>query len=201
PPLLGVLKANFSDGNECTAFNESALNYFSESASIKTVVLHARWALSVEGSRYSPETGIPYELEDTLNELPASASNEAVVELGLDRVIAQLVDAGKQVIIVDSVPEIGFSVPRIIMNNLLWGKNNDVRPTRASFNERQLSTQRIFSRLRQKYPDTVFIKPADKLCDEFCQIELADDLLYFDDDHLSNLGAGLVAEQIKAYIR
>lgn len=197
PPLLGVLKTNIGGGKACLEFNQSVLALIESSASVTTVVLHSRWALSVEGSRYGAEKGPKYVLADTTTD--EALLNVDVVERGLLRTVRALVAANKKVIVIASVPEIGVSVPKVIVNNLFWGKDRDIRPLRSDFTERQIRVNKVLSSLANQYPDLPIIFPAASLCDDsHCQIALDGEPLYFDDDHLSNLGARLVLKQLES---
>lgn len=197
PPLLGVLNTNFSKSAACLDYNNAVINYLTQQDSIKTVVLHARWALSIEGTRYGMEQGPRYVLKDTLGDLPDSSLNAAVVEKGLGRVIDTLSSAGKQIIVIEGVPEIGVSVPRILANNLLWGKDRDISQPLTAFKERQANTQKIFLKLSRLYPSVQFIRPADEFCQERCKVQRSGEPLYFDDDHVSDVGAELILQPLK----
>jgi peptidoglycan/LPS O-acetylase OafA/YrhL len=199
PPILGVLKKNISDGEECLSFNDEAFRLILSNNSIKTVFLHARWALSVEGTRYMSERGVNYVLVDVENE-SLHLTNADIVERSLNRTLRGLLLAGKKVVIIASVPEVGFSVPKVAANNLFWGKSRDIRPSIKAFVHRQSMTNQIFETLKASYPMVEFIYPSDKLCDaSVCHIMLEGESLYFDTNHLSDLGSGIVVEQLKNF--
>jgi peptidoglycan/LPS O-acetylase OafA/YrhL len=200
PPMLGVLKANLGDGEACLQYNQAVFEQIEKMSSVDTVVLHARWALSVEGSRYGSEGGPNYVLEYTDN-AREGLSNVQVVALGLERTVKQLMALGKRVIVIAGVPEVGVSVPKVLVNNMFWGKNRDIAPSARAFSERQLSTNEIFKVMQNKYPALLVVHPSNVLCDErVCHIAREGEPLYFDDDHLSDLGAGLVVEQLIPHI-
>ena len=120
---------------------------------------------------------------------------------GLERTVARLQASGKKVVVVASVPEVGSSVPRVVVNNLFWGKNRIITPTMEAFNTRQAATYRILAELSAQFPELVTVYPAASLCDNtLCHITLEGEPLYFDDDHLSDLGAGLVVKQIMPHL-
>lgn len=200
PPLLGVLKSNTGDGEQCARFNDAVFQAIMRTPSIDTVVIHARWALSIEGTRYAPEKGPRYILKD-MSRLGEALTNAEVVRAGLERTVARLQASGKKVVVVASVPEVGSSVPKVVVNNLFWGKNRNITPTIEAFNARQAATYRILAELSAQFPELVTVYPAVSLCDNtLCHITLEGEPLYFDDDHLSDLGAGLVVKQIMPHL-
>ena len=81
PPLLGVLKSNTGDGEQCARFNDAVFQAIIRTPSIDTVVIHARWALSIEGTRYAPEKGPRYILKD-MSRLGDALTNAEVVRAG-----------------------------------------------------------------------------------------------------------------------
>ncbi len=200
PPIEGVLKRNLADGQACLGFNEEVLSFLVGNSQISTVVLHARWALSVEGTRYGAESGPNYELVDTLSSKP-STNNANVVDVALNRTISQLLAAGKKVVLIAGVPEVGVSVPRVMENNLFWGKKRDIRPSFDNFSVRQASTNRILQTISERFPEVQLIYPSSVLCDdEYCAIALNGHPLYFDDDHLSDLGAKLLLKSVRSLL-
>jgi peptidoglycan/LPS O-acetylase OafA/YrhL len=195
PPMPQVMRVGNSGGQQCLDFNDEVMQFISRHKSIKTVVLHARWALSVEGTRYGAEQGPPYVLSDT--SMSERVSNEYVVRRALERVVAQLLAMDKRVVIIASVPEVGSSVPKVVANNLFWGKTFDIRPRISDFNVRQKHTYAILSSIKSTFPNVAVVYPADVLCGlEYCRIMDGDNPLYFDDDHLSDSGAALVFRQV-----
>lgn len=198
PPLPGVLKTSISDGVDCLDFNDSVLNYIQSTGSIKTVLLHARWPLSVEGTRYLTEQGPKYELK---YEGQTGLSNAEIVSLSLHQLVSQLVAKDKNVIIVSAVPEVGYQVPKVMANNLFWRKNFDIRPQSSQVKERQASTIAILKSIDAKFPSVSVIYPENRLCsEEVCRISEDGKPLYFDDDHLSDQGAEIVLGPLKGKI-
>lgn len=195
PPMPKVMKVGSSGGQQCLDFNEEVMRFISRHNNIKTIVLHARWALSVEGTRYGAEQGPPYVLSDVA--MPERVSNASVVRLALERLVAQLLVMDKKVVMIASVPEIGSSVPKVVANNLFWGKSFDIRPRVSDFEIRQKSTYAILSDIKSTFPDVDIVYPAEVLCGlEHCRIMEGENPLYFDDDHLSDNGATLVFRQV-----
>jgi len=195
PPVPNVLKVGAGGGHQCVEFNQEVLEFIKNKKSITTVVLHARWALSVEGSRYGAEQGPAYVLADTTTS--EKLSNVEVVDRALNSLIAELQAANKSVVIISSVPEVGSPVPKVVANNIFWGKSLDVRPLWTDFIQRQENTHKIFSKTTSRYSNLRIVYPEEVLCRaDFCRIMDGDTPLYFDDDHLSDHGAAMVVKQL-----
>lgn len=129
--------------------------------------------------------------------MPERVSNASVVRLALERLVAQLLVMDKKVVMIASVPEIGSSVPKVVANNLFWGKSFDIRPRVSDFEIRQKSTYAILSDIKSTFPDVDIVYPAEVLCGlEHFRIMEGDNPLYFDDDHLSDNGATLVFRRV-----
>jgi peptidoglycan/LPS O-acetylase OafA/YrhL len=199
PPMPNVLKVGAGGGSRCVDFNQEVLEFVKSKKSIVTVVLHARWALNVEGSRYGAEQGPVYVLADkTASE---NMSNEAVVDRALNSLIAELLAANKSVVIISSVPEVGSSVPKVVANNIFWGKSLDVRPSWSGFTQRQKKTHEILSKIESRYSSVRVVYPEKVLCGtSFCRVMDGDTPLYFDDDHLSDHGAAMVVRQLEGLL-
>lgn len=193
PPLPGILKTNFDSGKRCLDHNGAALEYILRNDTIKTVVLHARWALSVTGTRYGNEKGPSYIIKDVNAENTISAEgNGAHINSAFQRLVKNLVAANKDIIVIGSTPEVGLNVPRVLANNVFWNKTRDIRPTVGEFLERQDETNKILAGLTSLGVKQV-IDPSAMFCDKtHCQIAEDTHPLYFDDNHMSDLGASRV---------
>lgn len=202
PPLPGILKTNFASGPRCLAANEATLDYILNNQELTKVILHARWALSVEGSRYGAEGGKEYILTDTLADNGNTSTNYEHVSSSLKRLVETLTNAGKEVIIIGSIPEFGHNVPRIVANNLQWGKDKQIRPTISEFLKRQSRVTSLLNSLSEDYETTKIVFPHEVLCDaKACRaVDANANLLYLDDDHVSEVGALEVAQLIKAFL-
>jgi hypothetical protein len=75
---------------------------------IRTVLLHARWALYTEGYRTPPEPGPPVLLSSSRR----VEDNPAEFERLFRGTLAELRRRRLRVVIIASVPEVGPSVPR-----------------------------------------------------------------------------------------
>jgi peptidoglycan/LPS O-acetylase OafA/YrhL len=190
PPLVGVDRAG--EGDRCSAFNDAVLDRIVADASLSTVILAARWALSAEGLRYKQEPGDTVLLNDVDSRTSSLAENRAVFGRGLIRTLTALREAGKRIIVVGPVPEIGYDVPKALAVQQRNGAGRDIAPTLEEFMQRQAFVLPSLSRAAEAFGATLVL-PHQVLCDvQHCAIERDGRILYFDDHHLSLAGARLL---------
>lgn len=206
PPLLGVMKHGVGDGQQCMDFNNAVISYIESQPAIEVVLLHARWALSINGTRYAPEQGPQYLLEDVRTKGDAQRvpykgqlnDNARVARLALEDMVERFQASGKRVVIIGAVPEVGVSVPKVTANNLFWGKDWDIRPSLEKFLSRQVKVASIFGELETRFPSLLVVNPVNALCDkDYCHVMQDGNPLYFDDDHVSRTGADQIVRQLK----
>jgi hypothetical protein len=179
PPLLDVTTPR----PECRAFNASVLAQASR-PEIREVILEARWAKYAEGSTYGDEPeGHVVLSDDGAND---GAGNHAVFARGLARTVKAL--AGKKIIIVASVPEIGWPVPAVLARERL-AKMHVAPPKEDAYLERQKFVMATFAQL-QRDDGVVLIYPHQVLCGSGeCAVSRNGIPLYRDEHHLSVYGA------------
>ena len=182
-PALGIDR----NGSGCSRANAAILESFLSKPSIHIVVLSGRWALWAEGVPYKHEGGHPLIMTDASG---ARIDNHKGLAAALERTVAKLVAAGKQVWIVGPIPEIGYDVPRALyFNSLGISRSLDIRPTLKEFNDREGFVLKLIASITKKYQTRV-IWPHRYLCDTgFCQVEKDDRALYIDDHHLTRFAA------------
>ena len=137
PPLMGesIEDQDAARTQECRAMNEAILNLLSRDDSIRTVVLAAHWSLYATGVRYRRNVG-EGRLGDNRTEPGSAATNEAVFRRDLDEMVTMLARAGKEVVIVGPVPEVGHPVPWVLALAVWHGRNLDIRPALDEFETR-----------------------------------------------------------------
>ena len=194
PPIPGVLKVDSATGQPCLKSNYAIHDYIQQDNQIKTVILHARWALSVDGSRFGVEKGPDYNLQDTES---GPGSNYDHVYRSLGRLINDLNNRNIRVVLMGPIPEMGHNVPRLSANNIQWGKNREIRVTLDEFLKRQASVFDLLNRLKGQYSNVDVFLPHTSLCgNTYCEILENENLLYLDDDHLSTEGAIKVSDAL-----
>ncbi len=185
PPLLG---ADRLDVSGCRAFNDEALK-IALRKNISEVILDARWGKDAEGSAYGGEPHGRITFVDDQSTGPPEPNNRAVFARGLERTVKALAGAGKKVVIVASVPEIGWAVPPVLAR-LQFAKNYGT-PTIAKslYLQRQKFVFDELAHLKSVYGVTV-IYPDQILCPgDACKVTLNGLPIYRDEHHLTVKGA------------
>ncbi|HZP76291.1 MAG TPA: acyltransferase family protein [Pseudolabrys sp.] len=184
-PELGVDRPH----GGCDGVNELVADYLVSTASIRTIILSGRWGLWADGTAYKNEPGAGARLVLTTAS-GAVIDNRAGFSAGVERAVAKLRAAGKQVWLVGPIPEIGYNVPRsLYLNSLGVLPAVDIRPTRAEFNARQSAVLPLLARLADQYHAHV-VWPHSVLCDDrLCQVAKDGRPIYVDDQHLTRPAA------------
>jgi hypothetical protein len=162
---------------------------------LKTIILVGRWSLLANGTRYKKESGEPVRLRDTLAGEGATSSNEALFDLGLRRTVSALTGMGRRVVIVETVPEVGFEVPSAYLIAAITGRDVQtlIAPTVEEYGERNAVANSVFASLSENGAVEI-ISPATALCDEqMCAVTARGVPLYRDSNHLSTFGARYLA--------
>ena len=195
-PLLDI---DFSVGTPleyCYRQNDRIVNYIEQHPEFRTIILASRWALYTSGTRYKTEEGSSPILSDIEPGANVSASNIYLVNVGLNRMVEALTRMNREVVIVSSIPEIGFDVPSSYSIALRTGRdiNDIIAPTTQEYLDRNAAAIAIFSGIERKYKNVKVIDPVQLLCDEQkCKVIEDRYPLYRDDDHLSTFGAKFVS--------
>jgi peptidoglycan/LPS O-acetylase OafA/YrhL len=140
---------------------------------------------------------------DILRSYPNVSSKETsamAYEAGLQRTIKALIDAGKQVIVVKSIPLIRVSSTSVCAaSNLVIQRRRleACRPQRKDVQKSRENYDLALNRALKDFPDVAIFDTMAYLCDEqYCYAEKRGVLLYNDSMHLSNAGSELVAVEL-----
>jgi peptidoglycan/LPS O-acetylase OafA/YrhL len=189
-PALGVESSRSSD---CDKVNRKGLAAIEATPSISEVILAGRWAMSADGRPAPHEDGATEFITDKDHKTYSLASNAIVFANGLDALVAKLTADHKKVIIISSVPEIGWPVPETLARIAVSHSALDIRPTVAEFRARQAAVLKTFADLHRKYGVTV-VYPDSILCASGrCMVRSNGLPIYIDPDHLTQAGARLLA--------
>jgi peptidoglycan/LPS O-acetylase OafA/YrhL len=156
----------------------------------RVVVLVARWAV------FASEVRSPGDFGKSMSLHSVSGSKETVpFGVALTDTVRYFQSFGIKVLVVGSVPEIDFDVPDALTRKLWYGA--EVRTTSfASFANRQQMVMEALDAMQRATGASV-VYPHRTLCDNaHCRAIANERALYIDDDHLSPLGAQLVAPVI-----
>jgi len=206
PPLTSV---DPTDRQSTSALSCKALrnNLFSDEAiqSLpKYIVVLARWPLLIEKERYVNSDGYKesgsswvWDIGST-SERGYSESMGDVIVTSLERYIS----AGKTLVIVYPVPEMGWSVPEYLAkaeHSKVGLSNESASESYDRFLERNKNAYSVLDSVG-KGGGGINVYPEDVLCDKnvksICHAFLNGHSLYYDDDHLSGYGAKLLSKEI-----
>ncbi len=183
-PLIGVT----TPVRTCRPFNEAVVK-LALSANITDVILEARWAKYADGATYGDEPRGHVVLRDDALKGAAPPDNHAVFARGLERTIRMLVRAGKKVVLVASVPEVGWPVPAVLARRALAHDATKLNVSLEDFMQRQSFVLATFARMHRLY-GVLVIYPNEVLCTKAnCAVSLNGIPLYRDGHHLSVYGA------------
>lgn len=183
-PLLGVMRP---DAKPCKPFND-AVAKLAVRSSIHDVILDARWSKNAYGTARGEGDGRIYPYDDEGQGIDL-LSTEAVFYRGLERTVRLLTRAGKHVTIIASVPEAGFSVPRVMAHLRMAGIKDDPTRDLKEFLAHQKFIFAAMAAMQKKYGVNV-LYPHKVLCARgACELALNDRPLYRDEHHLSVFGA------------
>lgn len=200
---LPVRNTERMDGRNggCAAYGNGAMDYLLSQPNIDTVLIVARYALAAEG--YLLDYGLsergfgPTLFADTATGPWDEEHRADELMQRIDDTVTVLKGAGKQVVVIYPIPEIGHKVPETLARLSLQG-----RPVagfglpRAAYDARN---QPLIAQLDAIAARTgaLTIRPDAVLCDTvLCRAYGDGAALYYDDDHLSSVGAALLGPQI-----
>ncbi len=190
-PLYGIDRRG---RDLCTRFDNLVLAYLDQNPQIQTVIISGLWALWATGKPYPHGTG--RRLVDLLGSNEQYYGNHVeLFDRGLNRTIDTLLERGKEVVLLDQVPEIVTNVASAGFVAAITGRdiNKLIGPTLEIVQNRTEKSASIISELENKKPITV-LRPGKKLCDsKICIVAVGDKLLYRDKNHLSTFGSKYVA--------
>lgn len=189
PPLDGIERPG---RRTCHIFNKGIHAYIADHPGIRTVILAARWTISVESHRYKQENGMSIRLIDISDIENSGLSNALLFERGLRRTINKIQQQGIRVVLMRPIPEVGYDVPSALHAAVLTGRdvNAIIAPTFPEYARRNANVTAIINRLEHELHITT-VNPASLLCDQdVCRVATDDGFaLYRDDDHLSTYGS------------
>lgn len=210
PPVIGFKVSNVP--SRCNEFNNKTLKYL-KGSNVQTVILLARWTLYIEGERFNNMEG---GVESGVHAygLPIAENNNfinskrRIPEIGkLYRLtIDALLNAGKRVVLVYPVPEVGWNVPNYGAEILLHHPQRS-EPVSTSFDVFKIRSQNAYTELDalNDNPNLLRIYPENVFCNTVimgrCIAELEKKPLYFDDDHLNSIGSDILSKEIIRHMK
>ncbi|WP_104201871.1 acyltransferase family protein [Billgrantia saliphila] len=208
-PIAGYTR---SDDPLCGRHNEQVLEYVLEDASVELVVMLGRYPLQFEGLAFNNgEGGIEH--DEAVRAVPMDRLDMAnnplrVEEVGrlLQETVNRMIEAGKRVVLIYPVPEVGWDVPYLLSKERLYGieRFSPLSTSYEVFKQRTSSSYEQFSRIGE-HDNLLKVEPASLFCNTYipsrCAAQIEDEILYYDNNHLSVTGASMLVSQIFVKMR
>ncbi len=173
----------------CARLNASIHTLLAERSDLPLVILAARWPLWVEGRGFRGEWNGRVRLEwvGAAEAHPAGGDNAAILNAGLERTIAAIRATGREVVLVGSVPEVGWHVPNELARRAMLGLPDPPGITRKDVQQRSARTEAILQTHAAAQDGVRYIPLTPAFCaSDTCSIrDTAGVPLYIDDDHIT----------------
>ena len=198
-----------STQDKCDKVRRNILHILESQMMPETIYISARWAITIEKTRFNNlEGGI--ERGENILGFHTSQTNvvgysEAIAnELEYTLEIFQNFDS--QPIIIHQIPEAGWNPVKELQKYRLYNFDQSVPENYLStsydlFLTRNMSSNTLIENLASKL-EVITYDPSDVFCNlvykkrQRCITQLNGDPLYYDDDHTSPLGSYLIAEKL-----
>lgn len=203
PPFPGLLRQQLRKTAACEARIENTLNLVETTPSIQTVILVTRWALYFEGDRLEGESGPAEDYLRPVGERKMQTSPQASGALAAkatEELIDRLRAMGRQVIVINSVPEMIRPVTETMLYHKLLGSPDFTPPSPSDVAARNAKARQKLEALAAD-PGVILVSPEELICTDHCAYELNGVPLYRDDDHLSDFGARQIVPELLASAR
>ena len=172
---------------EGPSYQGDAYRFIRDNASLKYVVLASRW---------------PLYFRDT-NQMPMNAVAEEFAKS-----VKKYLKLNRKIFLVYPVPETGFQLLTRSAKAVFFGRYASVPDLSTSYDsykrDRKVATTTAALDGIGEHPNLIRIRPDRILCDTLvkdrCVVERNGVRLYYDDNHLSNVGARLVADEVMKHV-
>ena len=200
----------------CYEQNKQVYEYIESTSQIEYVILSARWTLGMEGVRFdNKEGGVEYGRKPHLDIVENGKylyhedyQHQDAISQAYIKSIHSLLEAGKKVILIYPVPEVGWNVPDYLMRYYFQAPDFVFHDSTAStsyevYKERNkrtidaLDKVRVSENLSRIFPGNIF---CNNSLLERCVVQKGGLIFYKDDDHLSDAGAWVLVERIISHL-
>lgn len=205
PPVIGYKNSDMRI--QCNHYNIEAFDYIKNS-NIETVILLARWTLYLEGERFNNQEG-GVESGGDVYGLPMDKnydyiySKKRISAVGLlyRSTVEKLLKAGKRVVLIYPIPEVGWDVPTYLAKKTLRG-SEEKEDLSTSFDVFQHRSHNAYKQLDilDSHPNLLRIYPEKIVCNSVisgrCIVQLDGKPLYYDDDHFNSIASNMLSKVI-----
>lgn len=188
PPLIGADRLGRDNSINCRAFNDAVIAHLEGRNDIEKVILVGRWALAEQGLRAPGEPGPPAILIDDVTATGAPERNSEVFARGLTATVDSIRASGREVIIVESIPEAPVDVPRALATAHHWGIELKHFTSFDDYTARNKGVKAVIDALTSR-PGVRSVTLTDTLRTPVCQQSRGGLPLYRDAHHLTRSAA------------
>lgn len=206
-----VGKEDFAPHRHCTAETQQERQSFLTNAEPSIVFVGGRLPLILEEDRFDNKEGAyEGEMKDFIQNLDHSLhtkmQRQDFISEQYRKTVQVLAEAGHQVVLIYPIPEVGWHVPKVILDRVRGDlanadkivKSDPVTTSYDVFIDRTKSSYELLDSIQGARVHRVF--PAALFCDsaipDRCVTHNREHLFYRDDDHLSIKGAELLVEEL-----
>jgi hypothetical protein len=187
----------------CTDLRKSIFSPGGIDSLPQNVIVHARWTLLVEQKLYTNDSGVTETGNAwvwTFQRGETGSYAEHMQEIIIDS-LNMIVESGRHLIIVYPVPEMGWNIPELLATQLLNDRalhDQSGAVSYESFLQRNRAAFVALDEVGSSNHNGIVsrVYPHDIFCEQHCVSHFAGQVLYVDDNHLSNNGAEYVVNDI-----
>lgn len=169
----------------------------------ETIIIASRWAMWMEALGFNNKEG-GNEKGGLKWKHGLELPYKEAISLLIEETIDMILDSERNVILIYTIPEVGWHVPEYVVKSIHYDYADDINDSMATtsfdvFKQRNsdafkaLDAIGTHSNLKRIYPHTLF---CDTYIKDRCVSIVNKKPLYTDDDHLSIYGSRIVAEEI-----
>jgi len=187
PPVAGVVKNSDKDPGKRLAYSQAVLDLLAADPSIRTVILHARWSLYCKGRNEFGQTSMPVSFYGGSFATADEVENYYAVRIR--ETVGRLLAAGKRVVLIYPIPEVGRNVPDLLAKQVAAGMVPATTVGCPDFFARQNFIIGVLDSFGEG-GRLLRIRPYERMLhDGRLTVMERGQSFYMDDDHLSTAGA------------
>jgi peptidoglycan/LPS O-acetylase OafA/YrhL len=210
PPVRGVYRVDIGSEGNCNEIYESILKFLDEKPEIKYIVMGARWTLYLERTRFDNKQGGIERGDDSFVDFVvggvpkrhSESERRVLLQSAYKNSVLEFLKTDRKVVLVYPTPEVGWNVPDFYSKSLLFNHRLEdpfISHSYEVFLQRNKATLEAFDSIGE-HKNLIRVRPHETLCNTYvkdrCISVLDGQLLYSDDDHLSNKGSSSVVSEI-----
>lgn len=211
PPIPDVYRTDMGLAHDCAGFNREVRRLIEQSPALAHVLVVSRWTRFINSTGFDNGEGGVETTRDRIAHLRdgrplpmPDPDRVALIEQKAEASIRSWLGAGKSVVLLYPVPEVGWDAPTYLAKRAMRrgrkGKDDPLAST--SFEAFVTRNRRAFAMLDRIGPHARLVRvyPHQVFCDTAlanrCVFEQAAQSLYTDHNHVSRAGARLLAPEI-----